>query len=290
MNDWLSTEGLVASGVVDTVWGNGWRAPTSESLRTAEGCNHKTVSPMRLPKRAVIAVFLRELPQVLGQIEREGKTDGRYVIIARDGDSKLVDVLRHGMPPYVQHLFSVYAPHHSRITPMPFALRWLVDVDRVKEANAYVPRTSKNRVLVCHRTLDWLPPDHERFTSNEFFADKPWATVVSSVFHVNPLTVSAYLKEVRSHDFFVVASGDGNRYGGIERHAQWEAMALGAVLICTKGKQSRWADMPVAIVNDWSEVTPEWCEYNLPLLRKHSIDKMMLSYWVEQIRARAKEL
>lgn len=294
MTDIFSTEGMIQSGVIDYIWGWGWRPPTSHMLKRAEAPNPRASIPeftddgVALPKRAVIFVFQRELPDALSLIERSGNADGRYVIVARDGDMPLDRILRAGLPSYVHHLFAVYAPAgHPRITRMPFGVRWLDNVDRIRAANVEIPRTIRNRVLVCHRKIGWLRIDHERNASLSYFRRKPWATVHEGRGEDNPLGHEAYLREVRSHEFFVVGGGSGGQSsGGIERIAQWEALALGAIPICTR-RQECWSDM-VAIVDRWEDVTPEWCEENDSKTR--NVERMTLSYWVAAVRQKAMEL
>ncbi|MES2179815.1 MAG: hypothetical protein V4550_18285 [Gemmatimonadota bacterium] len=285
--DVLHTEGLLE--VVDYIWNKGWRSPTGGNLRLAEGDSPREGnSSWDLPQKAVVAVFQRELPDVLRNLEQR-YSNGHYVIIARDGDAKLEHILgRRDLPSYIHHMFAVYAPDHPRITSMPFALRWASQVEGLENIIATIPRTSVNKVLVAHQNLHWFRPGHERRTANAYFRDKPWATVYEAPDNQYPMTNDGYLRALRSHDFFVAASGDGNADGGIERQAMWEGLALGCIPICTP-RQAQWCDMPIYIVPDWTSMH-EAPSRDFVLSLNLSLDRFRLSYWIERIREKASEL
>lgn len=283
-NGIFSSEGLVISGVIDFVWGCGWRLPTSENFRNAEGCADRS-SGLVLPKKAVISVFLRELPDMLSQIDKDGNSDGSYIVVVRDGDSTLSQTVG-GLPSFVRHIFSVHTDSNERVTAMPFGLRWVDHAKSLHGLSERLPRTSKNSVLLAHRLLNWLPPDHERRTSLHALSNLPHVTTFLASGEAYPLTLDEYYEKLRQHDYFVSASGDN----GGERQAMWEAMALGTIPICTRKAQARWSDMPVALVDSWSDVTLEWCQKNIEVLRSRSFEKMSLSYWVERVSKEAKRL
>jgi len=282
--DILYTEGLLP--VVDVVWDVGWSQPTVESLRSAEGAAGQS-RRTALPRRGVIAVFLRELPDMLRVLERDGG-GGRYIVVARDGDSLLSRVLTQGLPSCVQHLFAVYTQTSARTTPMPFALRWRTHVESLVPYLA-VPRTKERSVLVAHQNLHWFRPGHERRVANAYFRDKPWATVREAPDNQYPMTNDEYLRALRSHDYFVAASGDGNQDGGVERVAMWEGLALGCVPLCTR-RQVQWNDLPVAVVDCWEQVTEGLCDASIDALHNQSLDRVRLTYWLKKIYDKTREL
>jgi hypothetical protein len=48
--------------------------------------------------------------------------------------------------------------------------------------------------------------------------------------------------------------------------------------------------MPMLIVDDWNRVTPTLLDDNLDSLRARPVDELRLSYWVDRIREKAREL
>jgi hypothetical protein len=94
-------------------------------------------------------------------------------------------------------------------------------------------------------------------------------------------------------DFAFEASPQGN---GMDCFRTWEALALGTVPIVRTSPLDRLYrahDLPVAIVGDWSEVTPqrlvEWAEELVPRLEP-ARHKLSAAYWSGIIRARADAL
>lgn len=94
-------------------------------------------------------------------------------------------------------------------------------------------------------------------------------------------------------DFAFEASPQGN---GMDCFRTWEALALGTVPIVRTSSLDRLYRghrLPVAIVEDWSEVTPErlkqWAEDLVPQLdtTRH---KLSADYWSGVIRTRSREI
>jgi len=289
--DLLCTEGLLEAGVVDAVWGNGWRPPTGEALHKAQhGWPADDRSGVDLQSAAVVACFCVHFPDVLADL---GRRQGRYVVITRDGDPPL----QGGWPDSVHHIFAINVEHPSpRVTPMPMAFHAFRDnVDQMAAASE-LPRLRGNRVLVSH-SLD-MPGSvyvagHQRITAIERFRHEPWATVNNSLLgwatRTGPVWPSwnwpEYAARLREHDYLAVPVGYGT-----ERIAQWEAIALGTIPICIRHPAlSHFADMPIAFVDSWSEVTPEWCDAHIDMLRRPK-EKITLSYWVARIREKRAEI
>lgn len=289
--DFLCTEGLLESGVVDLVWGYGWRPPTIESMRQAQHGTDQSPSPLRLPPAAVISCFNVYLPRVLAQIAAENP-GGQYIIVSRDGDPPL----RVSPPPFVHHIFAinVSAPG-PRVTPMPTGAYAFVEHKHFDTA-LQIPRSRANRVLLGY-SLD-MPGSvyhagHERITAIEYFRDKPWATVNERMLgwatRSGPIWSSwswpEYQAFVRAHDYVVVPVGYG-----VDRMAAWEAIVLGAIPICLRHPELlHFADLPVAFVDGWQDVTPEWCDANLAL-RERSAEKLALRYWVDRVAEKRAEI
>lgn len=290
MEPLVSTEGLVEAGVVDLVWGYGWRAPTIESLRAAQHGIDQSPSTIALPKRAVIYTFNMALPRLLSQLASEGG-DGHYVVISRDGDPSF----RSALPPCVHHVFAINATARAGVTPMPTGAYFSADQRYVRKA-AELPRKQTGRVLVAY-SLD-MPgsvygPTHERITAIEHFRDKPWATVAPELLgwatrpsHIVPTwSWPEYLAKVREHEFLAVPCGYG-----VDRAAGWEAMALGTIPISPRHPELlHFSDMPIAFVDNWQEVTPDWLDAHRGLIER-STEKIRLSYWVDRVREKRAEL
>jgi hypothetical protein len=80
-----------------------------------------------------------------------------------------------------------------------------------------------------------------------------------------------------------VLSPQGN---GIDCHRTWEALCIGCIpIVKSSGINSLFEDMPVWIVNDWTDVTEENMGKVLEDFKTRSFnyDKLTLKYWQSKI-------
>jgi hypothetical protein len=83
---------------------------------------------------------------------------------------------------------------------------------------------------------------------------------------------------------FVVAP-HGN---GLDCHRQWEALCLGCIpIVKTSSIDVEYNDLPVLIVNDWSDVTRELLDSTIEEFstKEFDMDRLLLSYWMKQINS-----
>lgn len=86
-------------------------------------------------------------------------------------------------------------------------------------------------------------------------------------------------------DYAFVISPHGN---GLDCHRTWEALALGCIpIVKSSGLDPLFADLPVWIVRDWSEVTQEAMEAVVRSFRDQTFryDKLTLAYWQNLLRS-----
>ena len=71
---------------------------------------------------------------------------------------------------------------------------------------------------------------------------------------------------------------------GLDCHRTWEALCLGCIpIICVKEFKSLFKELPVLIVNNWSEVTKEVLENTINDFKNRTFnkEKLTLKYWVK---------
>lgn len=89
--------------------------------------------------------------------------------------------------------------------------------------------------------------------------------------------------EHMTHCAFVI-SPHGN---GLDCHRTWEALCLGCIpIIKTSGLDSLYSDLPVWIVQDWSDVTTENMKQTIDTFRSKTFkyEKLTLAYWQNIMR------
>ena len=138
------------------------------------------------------------------------------------------------------------------------------------------PRMIKNRVY-----LNFSMHTHpSRQHVYNLFCTKPWVTVGTPVNTMDGR--KEFLREVRNHEFVLCPRGNG-----VDTHRLWETLYMGSIPIVQRDIAHRgWEDLPIAWVDSWEEVTPEWLDAQLERIRSGTwaMEKLKASYWIDQIR------
>ena len=90
-----------------------------------------------------------------------------------------------------------------------------------------------------------------------------------------------YMKEMSQYKFSLSPRGYGP-----DSYRTWEAMLVGSVpVVHTSHLDPLYADLPVLIVQDWSEVTEKFLlqKYEEMTHKKYNIEKLFMDYWIEKI-------
>ena len=73
---------------------------------------------------------------------------------------------------------------------------------------------------------------------------------------------------------------------GLDCHRTWEALVLGAIPIVKSGPlDPLYSDLPVLIVQEWSDVTPELLQATIENFKQRDFNyaKLDLNYWAAKI-------
>ena len=90
-----------------------------------------------------------------------------------------------------------------------------------------------------------------------------------------------YLRDIAQSTF--VASPPGN---GVDCHRTYEALYMGSYpIVLSSGLDPIFEDLPVVIVKNWEEVTPQLLEEKILEFqgRNFNFDKLYANYWINQI-------
>jgi hypothetical protein len=100
----------------------------------------------------------------------------------------------------------------------------------------------------------------------------------SFCFQPPPKPYSHYLDDLASSSF--VLSPRGN---GFDCHRTWEALYMGAIpIVKTSAMDPAFADLPVVIVKDWSEITENFLlkKWEEMKSKRYNLEKLSLAYWI----------
>jgi hypothetical protein len=76
---------------------------------------------------------------------------------------------------------------------------------------------------------------------------------------------------------------------GLDCHRTWEALALGCVPIVKRSPMTKVFDtLPVIVVDEWSQLTPEFLRDQAASLEQRTFDfsKLLMTYWVSRTQGR----
>ena len=97
-----------------------------------------------------------------------------------------------------------------------------------------------------------------------------------------PIERAETWKKMTTYAF--IPSPHGN---GLDCHRTWEALALGCIpIVRTSPLDSLYSGLPVWIVKEWDEVTPDAMKDTLVRMQTMTFDmqKLTLRYWVQKSR------
>jgi hypothetical protein len=211
--------------------------------------------------------------------------DRRLVAVTHNSDRGATAELLGRLPAHVAAWHAQNVCHADpRLHPLPIGLeneRWFPELrKKQKILGLRAARVTPTRLLYVNHAIATNPTTRQR--PYDLFAGEPWCTAVHGK---NGSDFDGYLQGIADH--FFVLSPPGN---GVDCHRTWEVLYAGRVPILLRGPYTAlYRDLPVLLVDDWSEVTERRLrdEQARLLDGRYDFDKLRLGYWRRQIRGEA---
>lgn len=172
---------------------------------------------------------------------------------------------------------NIESTKYNKLHPIPIGVAnqcWPHgNLEGIKAAVRSSLSLEKKFLLYMNFELNHLRP--ERYAVSEFFKDKPFVTLGLPKVH------QAYLEELAQSKF--VLSPPGN---GTDCHRAWECLLVGAIpIIKSSALDSMFQDLPVLIINDWSEVAEDFLEKKYREMKSQvfNMQKAYFEYWANLI-------
>lgn len=159
---------------------------------------------------------------------------------------------------------------HPKLHPLPIGLDSNSLINTVLEVKTHP--IAKERLLY----LNFGATHPERMQVKDFFASKPYCTIQER------LDRKDYYTEVMRSQFIISPRGNG-----IDCVRVWESVLLGTIpIVKTSPLDSLYEDLPILIVNDWTEINEEFLkEKYLEIISKpYNFEKLYMDYWLNQIK------
>jgi hypothetical protein len=108
--------------------------------------------------------------------------------------------------------------------------------------------------------------------------------VSSDLVYYEPIFLKRYESWIKQSKYAFVISPHGN---GLDCHRTWEAILLGCIPIVKKSSiDSLYEDLPVLIVDEWTDVTKELLMKTIIEFKDKSFlyERLYLKYWMDKIK------
>lgn len=226
-----------------------------------------------------------------------------YVLVSGDCDATIPDdvlanssALREFLEsPNLIHWFSqnCVLTSHPKLSQIPIGM----DYHTVAKADhAWGPKMSPlDQELQLKGIVSNALPTQQRFCkayanfqflmTTKYSDDRREAIeeVPADLVYYEPHRVPRQTTWTNQCEYAFVISPHGN---GLDCHRTWEAIALGCIpIVKTSPLDPLFERLPVLIVQRWTDVTAELLQTTLANFRKTPLERLNLSYWVNQIHS-----
>jgi hypothetical protein len=204
--------------------------------------------------------------------------DQKIVLITHNSD---VNINKDNSPPQIIKWFTQNVNVNSpKIESLPIGLentRWFPHLQKMKLLQKYHQiEIIKEKLVYVNHNINTNP--QERNQPYQILGGKKWSTLV---WGRNGQNFDRYIQDLARHKF--VISPEGN---GIDTHRKWEALYVGTYPIEKRNiNNTFYEDLPILIVDDWSELTQDFLEEKwLEFQKKEwNWEKLTFEYWQNKI-------
>lgn len=199
--------------------------------------------------------------------------------------------------PKLLHWFSQNAvTKHPKLTTMPIGMAYhgmyrnsdiVHDTDPVTIEKTLIDireaGINKPKKMKCYGNFHFLM--NTRYSSDRHDAK---VKIPESCIDYETDRISSFDTWRKQMEYNFVVSPHGNGY---DCHRTWEALILGIIpIVKTSEIDNVFEKLPVVIVKDWSEITPEFLQSEYDKIQSnkqnglYDMNKLTLKYWVNKIR------
>lgn len=252
----------------------------------------------KLNENDVLYVKLDKIPAFAQQID---KLKCKIVLVSGCSDYTTPNDLFSSEEQFLKFVNSSNITHwfvqnciytHPKITLMPIGLDYhsLTDQDRSYGKITTPLNQEKMLELIINKAKPFCERECKTYSNFHFFTNSRFGYDRIDAINQIPKDLIFYeqTKILRLNTFMnqikysFVISPHGN---GLDCHRTWEALILGCIAIVkTSPLDSLYSELPVLIVNEWSEITMELLEKTVENYKnkKFNYDKLLLSWWTDK--------
>ena len=186
---------------------------------------------------------------------------------------------------------------HSKILPLPLGPKWQWKTTRFhgedkSEHNKIFQQhclNPKTNFLDTKLKKNLLYFNFAQTTNNPFFSEHKnirhtIKTALLKYFKWNDtVPFSEYIETLKTYKFCLAPPGRG-----IDTHRCWEALMVGTIpIVQSSSLNNNYINLPVLIVHDWSQITPEFLEKEYTKfnhnIKSYMFEKLYTPYWYSKL-------
>lgn len=205
--------------------------------------------------------------------------DSKFIIVTHNSDINIDNV--DNLPKNVIKWYSQNVNcKDERLFSLPIGLensKWFPEIQKQKKLiNKLQNRKKiKNLVYMNHNIRTNVV---ERTKTYNLLSNKSFVTVE---FGSNGQNYDNYIDNIYNHKFVICPEGNG-----IDTHRKWETLYLNSIPIEKRNiNSSFYEDLPICLVENWNEINEQFLnrEYDRIMNTKWNLDKLDMSYWINEI-------
>jgi len=227
----------------------------------------------------------------------------RYVLVSGDGDLTFPDSLGRDYKAFLEdekllHMFvNNSSVSHEKLTQLPLGINyhtlhtngkneWGSKASPEKQDTELAAiqkslKPLKERLRKCYGNFHFNKQDERKYTYDRKDAIEK---IPKECIDYEATFIPRNETWKKQGEYAFVVAPHGN---GLDCHRQWEALCLGCIpIVKSSSIDEVYAKLPVLIVKDWSDVTQALLDSTAEEFSKKQfdMDRLLLSYWVNQIQ------
>lgn len=167
-------------------------------------------------------------------------------------------------------VMNIDCPPTNRVFPIPIGLS-----NTFWQRGDFKKIEAKEREIFCYANFDVGTNPEKRKPCWDYFANQSWTKMVRGKSYQD------YLEDLSTSTFVISPPGNG-----LDCHRTWEALYLKSYpVVLSSTLNPLYENLPVVIVNDWSEVTEEFLKKKKEEFdaKEWDFEKVYIPYWFQQV-------
>jgi hypothetical protein len=227
--------------------------------------------------------------------DRLENINARFILVSGDSDDTVYEDLFDSYDDFLKFIesdkiikwFSQNCTvTHPKIHQIPIGLDYHSDIYKDRKISAVDQENIINEIINNSK------PFNERimkaycnfhFNMNSYDRKDALANINKNLVYYEPDKIKRFDNYYSQSKFVFVISPHGI---GLDCHRTWEALVLGCIpIVKTSGLDSLYDNLPVLILNDWSDLTEELMIDTINKFKniKFNYEKLTIKYWLSKI-------